>query len=43
MNLVLRGIGTPNGESLIGVKDRSLIAYRSRPVVPSNPPFGGES
>jgi type I restriction enzyme M protein len=44
MNLLLHGIGTPNGESLIEVKD-ALIADPGRryPVVLSNPPFGRKS
>ena len=44
MNLLLHGIGQPNGESLIEVKD-SLIAAPTRrwSVVLSNPPFGRKS
>jgi type I restriction enzyme M protein len=44
MNLLLHGIGLPNGESLIEVKD-SLIADPGRrwSVVLSNPPFGRKS
>jgi type I restriction enzyme M protein len=44
MNLMLHGIGTPNGPSLIEVKD-SLIADPGRrwTVVLSNPPFGRKS
>ncbi|SIN26285.1 HsdM family class I SAM-dependent methyltransferase [Micromonospora cremea] len=44
MNLLLHGIGTPNGESLIEVKD-ALIADPGRrySVVLSNPPFGRKS
>ncbi len=44
MNLLLHGIGQPNGESLIEVKD-SLIADPGRrwSVVLSNPPFGRKS
>jgi len=44
MNLLLHGIGTPNGDSLIEVKD-SLIADPGRrwSVVLSNPPFGRKS
>jgi len=44
MNLLLHGIGTPRGESLIGVKD-SLIADPGtrHTVVLSNPPFGRKS
>ncbi len=44
MNLLLHGIGTPNGRSLIDVKD-SLIADPGErwSVVLSNPPFGRKS
>jgi type I restriction enzyme M protein len=44
MNLLLHGIGQPNGPSLIDVKD-SLIADPGRrwSVVLSNPPFGRKS
>lgn len=44
MNLLLHGIGQPNGPSLIEVKD-SLIADPARrwSVVLSNPPFGRKS
>ncbi|MEV1287743.1 class I SAM-dependent DNA methyltransferase [Micromonospora sp. NPDC049679] len=44
MNLLLHGIGTPNGQSLIEVKD-ALIADPGRrySVVLSNPPFGRKS
>lgn len=44
MNLLLHGMGTPNGESLIDVKD-SLIADPGQrwSVVLSNPPFGRKS
>jgi len=44
MNLLLHGIGTPRGESLIDVKD-SLIADPGtrHTVVLSNPPFGRKS
>ncbi|HZN72890.1 MAG TPA: class I SAM-dependent DNA methyltransferase [Micromonosporaceae bacterium] len=44
MNLLLHGIGTPNGKSLIEVKD-ALIADPGRrySVVLSNPPFGRKS
>ncbi len=44
MNLILHGIGTPDGDSLIEVKD-SLIADPGRrwSVVLSNPPFGRKS
>ncbi len=44
MNLILHGIGTPSGESLIEVRD-SLTAPPSRhwSVVLSNPPFGRKS
>jgi len=44
MNLLLHGIGQPNGASLIEVKD-SLIADPGRrwSVVLSNPPFGRKS
>ena len=44
MNLLLHGIGQPNGPSLIEVKD-SLIADPGRrwSVVLSNPPFGRKS
>ena len=44
MNLLLHGIGTPDGESLIEVKD-ALLADPGRrwSVVLSNPPFGRKS
>ncbi len=44
MNLLLHGIGTPNGDSLIDVRD-ALIADPGRrwSVVLSNPPFGRKS
>ena len=44
MNLLLHGIGTPRGDSLMEVKD-SLIADPGRrwSVVLSNPPFGRKS
>ena len=44
MNLLLHGIGTPTGESLIEVRD-ALIALPPRrwSVVLSNPPFGRKS
>lgn len=44
MNLILHGIGSPNGESLIDVRD-SLITPPDRrwSVVLSNPPFGRKS
>jgi len=44
MNLILHGIGTPSGRSLIEVRD-SLIAAPSQrwSVVLSNPPFGRKS
>ena len=44
MNLLLHGMGTPNGDSLIEVKD-SLIADPGQrwSVVLSNPPFGRKS
>lgn len=44
MNLLLHGIGSPDGESLIEVKD-ALIADPGRrwSVVLSNPPFGRKS
>jgi type I restriction enzyme M protein len=44
MNLLLHGIGTPTGESLIEVKD-ALIADPGKrySVVLSNPPFGRKS
>jgi type I restriction enzyme M protein len=44
MNLLLHGIGTPNGHSLIDVRD-SLIADPGRrwSVVLTNPPFGRKS
>ena len=44
MNLLLHGMGTANGDSLIEVKD-SLIAHPGRnwSVVLSNPPFGRQS
>jgi type I restriction enzyme M protein len=44
MNLLLHGIGTPNGASLIDVRD-ALIADPGRrwSVVLSNPPFGRKS
>ena len=44
MNLLLHGIGTPNGDSLIDVRD-SLIADPGQrwSVVLANPPFGRKS
>lgn len=44
MNLILHGIGSPGGDSLIEVRD-SLLAAPSRrwSVVLSNPPFGRKS
>jgi type I restriction enzyme M protein len=44
MNLLLHGVGTPNGDSLIDVRD-ALIADPGRRwrVVLSNPPFGRKS
>ena len=44
MNMLLHGMGTPNGESLIEVKD-ALTAAPSRrwSVVLANPPFGTKS
>ncbi len=44
MNLLLHGIGTPNGDSLINVRD-SLIADPGQrwSVVLTNPPFGRKS
>lgn len=44
MNLLLHGMGSANGDSLIEVKD-SLIAHPGRnwSVVLSNPPFGRQS
>lgn len=44
MDLLLHGIGRPDGPSLIEVKD-SLIAHPGRrwPVVLPNPPFGLKS
>jgi type I restriction enzyme M protein len=44
MNLLLHGIGTARGDSLIDVKDALLAAPRERySVVLSNPPFGRKS
>ena len=44
MNLLLHGIGTPNGESLIEVKDALIADPGERySVVLSNPPFGRKS
>jgi len=44
MNLLLHGIGTPNGESLIEVKDALIADPGTRhTVVLSNPPFGRKS
>jgi type I restriction enzyme M protein len=44
MNLLLHGIGTPSGDSLIEVKDSLLTDPGSRwSVVLSNPPFGRKS
>jgi type I restriction enzyme M protein len=44
MNLLLHGIGTPTGESLIEVKDALIADPGERfPVVLSNPPFGRKS
>lgn len=44
LNLILHGVGKPNGESLIEVKD-ALLADPGRrySVVLSNPPFGRKS
>jgi len=44
MNLLLHGIGTANGESLIDVRDALIAAPPQRwSVVLSNPPFGRKS
>jgi type I restriction enzyme M protein len=44
MNLLLHGIGTPKGESLIEVKDALIADPGTRySVVLSNPPFGRKS
>src|SRR4029078_5515021 len=44
MNLLLHGIGTPRGESLIEVKDALTADPGTRhTVVLSNPPFGRKS
>jgi len=44
MNLLLHGIGTPNGQSLIEVKDALIADPGTRhSVVLSNPPFGRKS
>ncbi len=44
MNLLLHGIGTPNGDSLIEVKDALIADPGTRwSVVLSNPPFGRKS
>jgi len=44
MNLILHGIGTPTGESLIEVKDALIADPGERySVVLSNPPFGRKS
>jgi type I restriction enzyme M protein len=44
MNLLLHGIGRPDGDSLIEVKDALLAAGSERwSVVLSNPPFGRKS
>lgn len=44
MNLLLHGIGTSNGESLIDVRDALIADTRERySVVLSNPPFGRKS
>jgi type I restriction enzyme M protein len=44
MNLLLHGIGTPRGESLIEVKDSLIADPGTRySVVLSNPPFGRKS
>ncbi|MFI6331499.1 N-6 DNA methylase [Micromonospora chersina] len=44
MNLLLHGIGTPNGDSLIEVKDALIADPGQRySVVLSNPPFGRKS
>jgi type I restriction enzyme M protein len=44
MNLLLHGIGTPNGESLIEIKDAMIADPGGRySVVLSNPPFGRKS
>jgi type I restriction enzyme M protein len=44
MNLILHGIGSPSGESLIEVKDALIAAPNQKwSVVLSNPPFGRKS
>ena len=44
MNLLLHGIGTPDGDSLIDVRDALIADPGDRyPVVLSNPPFGRKS
>ena len=44
MNLLLHGIGTPDGDSLIEVKDALIADPGPRwTVVLSNPPFGRKS
>ena len=44
MNLLLHGIGTPNGASLVDVKDSLIADAGDRySVVLSNPPFGRKS
>ena len=44
MNMLLHGMGTPNGESLIEVKDALTAAPQRRwSVVLANPPFGTKS
>lgn len=44
MNLMLHGIGTPDGESLIEVRDALIADPGQRwPVVLTNPPFGKKS
>jgi type I restriction enzyme M protein len=44
MNLLLHGIGTPSGESLVEVKDALIADSGTRhTVVLSNPPFGRKS
>jgi type I restriction enzyme M protein len=44
MNLLLHGIGTPNGDSLIDVRDALIADPGERwSVVLSNPPFGRKS
>ncbi|WP_433501497.1 N-6 DNA methylase [Sphaerimonospora sp. CA-214678] len=44
MNMLVHGIGRPNGESLIQVKDALAESPSRHPsVVPANPPFGKKS